>query len=1004
MEQESGEAEEEGGEKCGLVIWSTNADVFNMDKIVELRSRIFAAKYKPDIIAISEVRAKNQRAEISPTIYNLDGYAQECININGKVGRGMILYVRVGLQYNLISASSIISMPVQEVILVEIKLRHHDTLCFCAVYRSPNSDQINNDLLRQFLMVLVTKHFKYLVIAGDFNLRMIDWNLQCCTVGENAVDFKFLETIKDCFLTQHVTESTRGRGTNLPSLLDLVLTNGGDFLESVSHESPLGKSDHALLNISVSCHGETAVVNKPRRLYDRGDYQLLARELDVDWVGLFSGYENDVESQWRMMKDRLEAAVEMSIPTTKANGTVPKGRNPLDKEIRKKIKRKNRLWKKFSATRDHRDYTEYCQARNQTRRLTRKAKRDYEKKLAHEVKQNPKKFWKYVNSKTKSRSGIPDLNKDPDGGNGETTGSDQEKAEVLAKFFTSVFTEEPEGIWQLPKREPVKHDMLIMIDLSEETVKKLLLNVNTSKSPGPDGIHPRVLKEASNSIAKPLSIIFETSLNTGKLPLEWKQANITAIYKKGDKKEAGNYRPVSLTSVICKIMETLIRDSLVQFMNQNEYFSDRQYGFMKGRSTTLQLIRVMEIWTDVLDRGGCIDVVYCDFMKAFDKVPHNRLVQVLENYGVPDPVLRWIRCFLNNRSQRVMVNGKASEWYGVLSGIPQGSVLGPILFVIYINSLPEVVKSSEVFLFADDTKVFKEVQEERDCDQLQQDLEAMYKWTEKSLLKFHPEKCAVMRIGTSELEARDYTMGPLNTTIKQSTVERDIGVFIDNKLSFDEHISNKINKANSTMGIIRRTYDYLDKFSFLLLYKALVRPHLEYANQVWSPMLKRQEISIENVQRRATKLIPGLKDLTYEDRLRNLQLPTLKYRRVRGDMIEMFKILTGKYDERVSDFIDLHSPEQCTRGHQYKIKKYQVRLNIRQNSFINRSVNIWNNLPTGVVNASSVRSFEARLDSHWSSQPFLYNPDADYENTTARKTYLEPTSEDRKDLSSEVFL
>ncbi len=252
----------------------------------------------------------------------------------------------------------------------------------------------------------------------------------------------------------------------------------------------------------------------------------------------------------------------------------------------------------------------------------------------------------------------------------------------------------------------------------------------------------------------------------------------------------------------------------------------------------------------------------------------------------------------------------------------------------------------------------------------------MYDWTTTSLLKFHPEKCCTMRVGSSIVKKREYTMGPDKAVLRKVSEEKDIGVTVDDKLSFSNHMATKIKKANSIMGVIRRTYAYLDDdTTFLLLYKALVRPHLEYANQVWSPHLKKDIVAIENVQRRATKMLPGMRDLTYEQQLRNLKLPTLHYRRLRGDMIEMYKILNGKYDPSVADFIPLKRSE--TRGHNLKIFKQHTRLNTRKFAFVHRSANIWNSLPADVVDSNSVDIFERRLDHVWSREPMKYNSDED---------------------------
>ena len=239
------------------------------------------------------------------------------------------------------------------------------------------------------------------------------------------------------------------------------------------------------------------------------------------------------------------------------------------------------------------------------------------------------------------------------------------------------------------------------------------------------------------------------SLRKNYVPREWRKATISAIYKKGSKKSANNYRPVSLTSIICKLMEKIIRNFITDHMTANKYFSKKQFGFMKGRSTMLQLLKTLAIWTEAIDNGNNIDVIYMDFMKAFNTVPHRRLMKKIQAYNINTNITAWINSFLQGRIQQVYVNGVTSQWKNVTSGIPQGSVLGPLLFVIYINDLPEHL-NSECYLFADDTKLFKIITEADDQKLLQEDLNKCMTWSSKWLLKFHPEKCKQMTIGTIE--------------------------------------------------------------------------------------------------------------------------------------------------------------------------------------------------------------------------------------------------------------
>jgi len=394
-------------------------------------------------------------------------------------------------------------------------------------------------------------------------------------------------------------------------------------------------------------------------------------------------------------------------------------------------------------------------------------------------------------------------------------------------------------------------------------------------------------------------------------------------------------------------MEKLIRKRIVDHMNSNDLFSDKQFGFIGARSTNLQLLRVMDHWTSILDQGGEIDTIYTDFMKAFDKVPHKRLIYKLEKYGISKQTCKWVQNFLTNRKQRVQVYGSYSQWHDVTSGIPQGSVLGPILFVVFINDLPKCVNSS-VFMFADDTKIYREISTKNDQLILQDDLNKLFEWSNKWLLKFHPDKCKILQISTKTPEIRSYTMPKYEgglVSLERVENEKDVGVTINSKLKFDEHIQNQVNKANKMMGLIRRSFKFLDFRSFRLLFKSIVRPHLEYASSVWSPSKIKDIDSIENVQRRATKMLPKLKDKSYEERLKLIKLPTLKFRRLRGDMIETYKILNNIYDKRTTVGIFTLNTN-TNRGHPLKLLKQRCARDIRKNFFSNRIVNIWNNLPS----------------------------------------------------------
>ena len=345
---------------------------------------------------------------------------------------------------------------------------------------------------------------------------------------------------------------------------------------------------------------------------------------------------------------------------------------------------------------------------------------------------------------------------------------------------------------------------------------------------------------------------------------------------------------------------------------------------------------------------------------------------------------------LSERTQQVSVNGCKSKLSQITSGVPQGSVLGPVLFIIYINSMIEKSNEqsgSDLFLYADDVKIFKEVKNEEDVEILQNDLDRLVDWSKYSLLRFNPEKCVVMRIklGKKKLEVRNY-YNIDETRLRIVEEEKDLGVIIDDKLSFEDHISQIVKKANSLVGITRRTFDYIDKNVFKAIFTSIIRPILEYAAPVWNPKKKFLIDIIENVQRRATRLINGLTEKNYNERLSFLKLPSLQYRRYRGDMIEMYKMTHGIYDEDVlTDFLK-YSKDQHRfyfRRHQFCIVKEKFKKEVRKNYFKLRVADQWNNLPENVVNAENVNTFKARLDRLW--KDVMYDFDKDLNDITSRR-------------------
>lgn len=895
----------------------------------------------------------------------MDGYV--CFTNIGEdhAHRGVVIYTKCGLKAQQVSTEDI--REVVESVWVEIPLRNDEKLLVGNVYRSPHSSEMNNNRLNKLLCDM-SKDRSHVLITGDFNHPEIDWISETTSVNAEHKAAEFLDTVHDTFLHQHVCKPTHYRGEQTPNVLDLIFSSEEGMVKNLRHMAPLGKSHHHVLQFDFVCYTPSYRSNEAKFNFAKGNYDKLRSYVrGQDLLSQIQG--KCVSEAWSCFKKTLDEGISQCIPKSRVGTPNGPKRPPWGYRAMAKIKKKRHAYQRYLETREGKDYLAYARARNQAKGACRKAVKEHEQAIAKEVKKNPKAFYAYARSKMKTKEGVSDLVDDK----GQKVSDDKGKADILNNFFCSVFTKE--NLDGIPSADSVlgpEKSKLETIAFSSEAVLKKLKSLDPCKACGPDGLHPRLLKELAEELAEPLSVLFTISLEEGKLPETWKDANVTPLFKKGDKSAAGNYRPVSLTSVLCKIMEALIRDSVVLHMESNGLVSEHQHGFIAKRSCVTNLLSVLDKWTELLDEGMPVDVIYLDFAKAFDSVPHVRLLRKLESFGITSHVSSWIQDFLVGRRQRVRINGNYSDWAPVASGVPQGSVLGPVLFVLYINDLPDAVHSL-CEMYADDTKMFSSVETEELRVKLQSDLDNLVNWADHWQLRFNADKCKVLHLGRNNPK-HQYVMRKHGSedkvTLGTTQVEKDLGVHVDDELKFSIHIQTQVSKANKILGLIRRSYQHLDRNSVKMLFTALVRPHLEFANVAWSPRFKKDKKLIEGVLRRASKLVPELKELEYEQRLQRMGLPSMQYRRDRGDMIEVFKLTHDMYNVNMKqDLFDLDT-SSVTRGHKYKLTKHRWNSSLRQQFFTFRVVDKWNMLPASVVEAPTLQVFKNRLDGAWSHLQF----------------------------------
>ena len=377
----------------------------------------------------------------------------------------------------------------------------------------------------------------------------------------------------------------------------------------------------------------------------------------------------------------------------------------------------------------------------------------------------------------------------------------------------------------------------------------------------------------------------------------------------------------------------------------------------------------LEEITDLIANGNMVDQIYLDLSKAFDKVPHQRLLIKLRKAGISGRLLSWMESFLLHRLQHVKVNGTFSKMKNVTSGVPQGSVLGPILFLIFINDLPNILSTCSSTIFADDTKLSMKVNTDHDVATFQNDLDMLAEWCKTWRLQFNADKCHILHLGKKNFRNYYHLNGRLLTSVNE---EKDLGVIISEDLAAEKNVGHCVKKANKVLGMIRRTFSYLNQSMVSQLYKVFVRPHLEYCQQACSPYLKKDQDKLEKVQRSATKLMQHMKDLPYEERLKELNLYSLEERRMRGDMILMYRLLSGDLDIDYRRFFTYVQPNTQTEKlrsynrHSKIVKAYHSStkdIDVRRNFFSQRAINPWNSLPESVVSSESIKAFKWKYDN-----------------------------------------
>ena len=600
-----------------------------------------------------------------------------------------------------------------------------------------------------------------------------------------------------------------------------------------------------------------------------------------------------------------------------------------------------------------------------------------ESRAIGKIKNNPKFFFTFAKRFSKVKIGIGPLIDSAK----QLISAPRAIAEILSEQYSSVFSSPRHGRISIdelfPENESLTSPNISTINFTDLELADAMDELASNAAPGPDGFPAILLKKCSAALSPPLARIWRTSLNSGEIPSICKSATITPIHKGKSRAVPKNYRPVALTSHLIKVFEKVVRKHIVEYMDDNLFFNHSQHGFRGGRSCLSQLLSHFDKITSELEKGNGVDIIYLDFAKAFDKLDHGITLNKLKALGIRGQLGRWIFTFLTNRFQSVVVDGRKSSPKEVISGVPQGSVLGPLLFLVLIGDIDEHIATAFLSSFADDTRVGNGINSITDIECLQRDLEAVYKWSTDNNMQFNFDKFELLRYrsrNTKEVQSVTTYESNNGTIIQEKDHVRDLGVLLSNDATFTQHILDRCEVVKSKIAWVLRTFKSRQPTPMLVLWKTLILCHLDYCSQLWSPSKVGSIQSLELMQKAFVSRIEGMTELSYWDQLKKLQLYSLERRRERYQVIYTWRIIEGQvpnFDTTpISTTLSERRGRTCIPPHILSSAPKRIQT-IRFDSLTHKGPRLFNSLPRDIrdLQNCSTDTFKRALDRYLATVP-----------------------------------
>ena len=607
--------------------------------------------------------------------------------------------------------------------------------------------------------------------------------------------------------------------------------------------------------------------------------------------------------------------------------------------------------------------------RNKVNNLKRHAKEQFYNNLEFSISDfhsnDRKQFWKVVRHFVKgnsSSSSIPPLNSYPVTGQNDFCFSIEDKTELLNKYFTSISIVNDENA-TLPAFEYKCQNRISSITCTSDEVASLIELLNPNKATGPDGISNKMLKAVSKEIAVPLSILFNRSFREGKFGEIYKYSNVIPLPKKGDNSDPSTFRPVSLLSNVGKLQERIAFKHIFNFLHENDLLYKYQSGFLPNHSTTFQLIDIYHHICQTFDNNQFSCMVFLDVSKAFDRVWHKGLIFKLKQLGIEGELLEWISDYLSGRKQKVVIRNSSSSLMRVNAGVPQGSVLGPLLFLVYINDISESLLSL-TRLFADDSSLFYSAANIKDIEGIiNHDLRMLVSWAAQWLINFNPLKTEAMLFTLRLIESLPNLIFD-GTRIKFVTEHKHLGLTFSNNGQWHNHIENILKGASKVIGIMRKLKYTFSRVALNQIYLSYLQPIIEYSCVVWDGCTERDIESLQKLQNEAARIVTGFtRSVSLDNLYKESGWVSLIERRKQQKLIFMYKSVNGLVPSYVSDLI----PPLVGETNAYNLRNNNnitvpfCRTEISRKSCIPSSISAWNSLDIELRNSPSLSSFKYQL-------------------------------------------